>query len=109
VDYAEARLLTAGVVVLLLGLFELETQLGQALLVDTSQASLLISLGLMGIGMGLTIPSFLIAVQSSVRRSALGTATSTLQFSCNMGGVLGVSVLGVVRAISSRRRSVWLS
>lgn len=53
-------------------------------------------LSLMGVGMGLTIPSFLIAVQSSVRRSDLGAATSTIQFSRSIGGTLGVSILGVV-------------
>jgi hypothetical protein len=49
----------------------------------------------MGVGMGLTIPSFLIAVQSTVQRRWLGTAASTLQFSRSMGGVLGVSIMGV--------------
>jgi MFS family permease len=64
--------------------------------VNASQVSLLVSLSMMGIGMGLTIPSFLIAVQSTVQRRAMGTATSTLQFSRSIGGVLGVSVMGVV-------------
>jgi EmrB/QacA subfamily drug resistance transporter len=62
---------------------------------DSSQFSLLLSLGMMGVGMGLTIPSFLIAVQSTVQRRWLGTATSTLQFSRSMGGVLGVSIMGL--------------
>jgi hypothetical protein len=51
--------------------------------------------GLMGIGMGLSIPAFLIAVQSSVSKNELGVATSTLQFSRSIGGTLGVSILGV--------------
>jgi len=54
----------------------------------------------MGIGMGLSIPSLLIAVQTSVERRQLGTATSTLQFSRSMGGTLGVSVMGA--ALSTR-------
>jgi EmrB/QacA subfamily drug resistance transporter len=62
----------------------------------TSEISLLISLALMGVGMGLAIPAFLIAVQSTVARRFLGTATSTVQFSRSIGGVLGVSVMGVV-------------
>lgn len=49
---------------------------------------------LMGAGMGLSIPAFLIAVQSAVRRDELGVATSTVQFSRSIGGTLGVSVLG---------------
>ena len=66
----------------------------------TSQISLMIFVALMGIGMGLSIPSFLIAVQTSVKRRQLGTATSTLQFSRSIGGTLGVSVMGA--ALSAR-------
>jgi EmrB/QacA subfamily drug resistance transporter len=67
---------------------------------DTSQLNLMIFVALMGIGMGLSIPSFLIAVQTSVSRRQLGTATSMLQFSRSIGGTLGVSVMGA--ALSSR-------
>jgi len=66
----------------------------------TSQLILLIDLAMMGIGMGLTIPSFLIAVQSTVRRSELGAATSMLQFSRSIGGTLGVSVMGAALSLS---------
>src|SRR5215216_4635543 len=67
---------------------------------NTSQISLMVFVALMGIGMGLSIPSFLIAVQTSVKRRQLGTATSTLQFSRSIGGTLGVSVMGA--ALSTR-------
>ncbi len=66
----------------------------------SSQLSLIIGLALMGTGMGLSIPAFLIAVQSTVGRRFMGTATSTLQFSRSIGGVLGISVMGVVLAMS---------
>lgn len=64
--------------------------------VNASQVTLMINLTLMGIGMGLSIPAFLIAVQSTVQPRHLGTATSTLQFSRSIGGALGVSMMGVV-------------
>jgi MFS family permease len=67
---------------------------------NTSQPSLMLFVSLMGIGMGLSIPAFLIAVQTSVQRRQLGTATSTLQFSRSIGGTLGVSVMGA--ALSAR-------
>ncbi len=67
---------------------------------ETSRISLMVFVALMGIGMGLSIPSFLIAVQTSVQRRQLGTATSMLQFSRSMGGTLGVSVMGA--ALSTR-------
>ena len=70
---------------------------------NTSQASLMSFVTLMGIGMGLSVPSYLIAVQTSVNRRQLGTATSTLQFSRSIGGTLGVSVMGA--ALSTRLAS----
>jgi EmrB/QacA subfamily drug resistance transporter len=66
----------------------------------TSAITLIVSLSLMGVGMGLSIPAFLIAVQSIVERRLLGTATSTIQFSRSIGGVLGVSVMGAVLSMS---------
>ena len=44
----------------------------------------------------MAIPAYLIAVQSAVRKSELGIATSTLQFNRSIGGTIGVSVLGVI-------------
>jgi MFS family permease len=70
---------------------------------NSSQLSLMTFVALMGVGMGLSIPSFLIAVQTSVQRRQLGTATSTLQFSRSIGGTLGVSVMGA--ALSARLAS----
>jgi len=70
---------------------------------NSSQISLMSFVTLMGIGMGLSIPAFLIAVQTSVERRQLGTATSTLQFSRSIGGTLGVSVMGA--ALSARLTS----
>jgi EmrB/QacA subfamily drug resistance transporter len=60
---------------------------------------LAVSVALMGIGMGLSVPPFLIAVQSSVPRQSLGIATATLQFSRNIGGAIGVSIMGVILAL----------
>lgn len=62
----------------------------------TPLALIMAGLGLMGAGMGLSIPSFLIAVQSSVQKHELGAATATVQFARNIGGTLGVSIMGVV-------------
>lgn len=64
--------------------------------VARSAPPLLFGMGLTGAGMGFSIPAFMIAVQSAVRRDKLGTATSTLTFSRNIGGTLGVSIMGVI-------------
>ena len=85
----------AGMVILVVGTF-LMSRIG----VNTSMVQVMIYTGLMGTGMGLCIPAFLIAVQSSVRREDLGVATSTIQFSRSIGGTLGVSVMGVFLSAS---------
>jgi MFS family permease len=68
--------------------------------INSSQPSLMVFVALMGVGMGLSIPAYLIAVQTSVERRQLGTATSMLQFSRSMGGTLGVSVMGAALSAS---------
>jgi MFS family permease len=79
-----------GMVLLTVGAFLMST-IG----VNASQVWIMVYLSMMGVGMGLSVPAFLIAVQSTVPRQDLGVATSTLQFSRNIGSTLGVSVMGV--------------
>jgi MFS family permease len=81
----------AGTTSLTIGALAL-TQLSQ----QTGQAALMVYMALMGLGMGLCIPSFLIAVQSTVERRKLGTATSMLTFSRSLGGALGIGVMGAL-------------
>ena len=71
--------------------------------VNTSRTSLMVFVSFMGIGMGFSIPALLIAVQTTVERRQLGTATSTMQFSRSIGGTIGVSVMGA--ALSARLAS----
>jgi EmrB/QacA subfamily drug resistance transporter len=66
---------------------------------NSGQILMMVFVTMMGIGMGLSIPSFLVAVQTSVERRYLGTATSTLQFSRSIGGTLGVSVMGAALSL----------
>jgi EmrB/QacA subfamily drug resistance transporter len=70
---------------------------------NSSQTTIMIFVTMMGVGMGLAIPAFVIAVQTNVDRKHLGTATSMLQFSRSIGGTLGVSVMGA--ALSMRLAS----
>ena len=65
---------------------------------NTGQLVMTIYLTMMGVGMGLAIPIFLVAVQTSIKRQVMGTATSTLQFSRTIGGALGVNIMGVIFA-----------
>ena len=57
-----------------------------------------VDLGLMGIGMGMTMLSLLLAVQSTVAREQLGVATSLGQFTRSIGGAIGVAVMGAMVA-----------
>jgi EmrB/QacA subfamily drug resistance transporter len=66
---------------------------------ESSQVLMMVFVAMMGVGMGLSIPSFLVAVQTNVERRQLGTATSTIQFSRSIGGTLGVSVMGAALSI----------
>ena len=92
------KLAISGTTLLVLGAF-----LMSRVDVNTSRILLMVFVSLMGIGMGLSIPSFLIAVQTTVERRQLGVATSTIQFSRSIGGTLGVSVMGA--ALSARLAS----
>jgi EmrB/QacA subfamily drug resistance transporter len=67
--------------------------------VNARQVSLMVNLGLMGVGMGLSVPAFLIAVQSTVQPRDMGVATSAIQFSRSIGGALGVSVMGAALSV----------
>jgi EmrB/QacA subfamily drug resistance transporter len=89
------RLAITGTALLTLGAF-----LMSRVDAGTSRALIMTFVAFMGIGMGFSVPPFLIAVQTIVERRHLGIATSTLQFSRSIGGTLGVSVMGT--ALSAR-------
>ena len=55
-----------------------------------------VDLGLMGVGMGMTMLSLLLAVQATVAREQLGVATSLGQFTRSIGGAVGVALMGAV-------------
>jgi EmrB/QacA subfamily drug resistance transporter len=77
---------------------------GAAALLTVGQTTplilLILYLAIMGAGMGLAFPAFMIAVQNTVPRRALGSATSTLQFSRSIGGTFGVSIMGAALSAS---------
>jgi EmrB/QacA subfamily drug resistance transporter len=64
----------------------------------TARLTLYAELGVMGMGMGLTMLSLLLALQAAVPRHRLGIATSFAQFSRSIGGAVGVSLMGAIVA-----------
>jgi EmrB/QacA subfamily drug resistance transporter len=51
---------------------------------------------IVGIGLGLMMQIFVLSVQNSVARRAMGTATALTQFSRSIGATLGVTLMGVI-------------
>lgn len=48
----------------------------------------------MGIGLGMSLPLFMLAVQNAVPHRMMGVATSTMQFLRTVGGTMGVAIMG---------------
>lgn len=89
--YGPSRLVIGGTVSLLIGA-------GMLTLLDEHSRQLLAAgaLSLMGFGIGMVLTSYLVSVQNRVPRRRLGVATSSLQFIFQIGGTVGVSVLGAL-------------
>jgi len=66
--------------------------------VSTSYTTVLRNMMVIGVGLGLTMPVFTIAVQNAVDVRDLGIATSSIQFLRSMGGALGAAAFGAVLA-----------
>ena len=62
----------------------------------TDQHIVLINMGLIGCGMGLTVTTMLLAVQNSVPKNRLGISTSTIMFFRSIGGAIGVAIMGAI-------------
>ena len=84
-------LVVAGVAVTAAGLF-LMSRMDAA----TSYATVLRNMMVVGIGLGVTMPVFTIAVQNAVDIGQVGIATSSIQFTRSMGGSIGAAIFGAV-------------
>lgn len=49
---------------------------------------------IVGIGLGISLPLFMLAVQNAVTHRVMGIATSTMQFLRAVGGTMGVAIMG---------------
>lgn len=67
---------------------------------DSRMLELWLALLVMGVGMGMSMLSLLLAGQSAVPREQLGIATSLSQFSRSIGGAVGVALMGTVMTAS---------
>lgn len=62
--------------------------------VDTTNATVVRNMIVVGTGVGLVMPIFIIAVQNAFPHSQVGTVTASVQFFRNIGSTTGVAILG---------------
>jgi EmrB/QacA subfamily drug resistance transporter len=72
--------------------------------VDTPLWAMMATVFVTGVGMGTLTPPLLVAIQNHLGTEQMGLATSSQQFFRNLGGTIGVAVLGVVLNASMRDR-----
>ncbi|MFC2026892.1 MDR family MFS transporter [Chloroflexota bacterium] len=80
-----------GIAIMLTGMFLLSKMTA-----ETSDATAIRNIVITGLGLGITMPLFLIAVQNAVPHSVLGIATSTNTFFRTVGGTLGLAIVGSI-------------
>lgn len=80
-----------GLAIMATGLF-LNSLLG----VNSSLTRLILQLIVIGIGLGATMPVFQVTVQNAVSHKYLGVATSVMQVFRQIGGTIGVALMGTV-------------
>jgi EmrB/QacA subfamily drug resistance transporter len=64
----------------------------------STQLEVTAALVLVGIGLGVTMPLYIQAVQSAVDRKFLGVVTSNIQFFRNVGGTIATAIFGSILA-----------
>ncbi|MCX8125781.1 MAG: MFS transporter [Dehalococcoidia bacterium] len=79
-----------------LGLMVIGTFLLSRMGPETGYAVAVANIVISGIGLGITMPIYVIAIQNAVPYKVLGAATSLVAFSRSIGGTLGVAVCGSV-------------
>src|SRR5207247_10738964 len=84
---------TVGAAVTAVGMFLLSE-----ISVHSTQLEVTTSLVFVGIGLGVTMPLYIQAVQSAVDRKFLGVVTSNIQFFRNVGGTIATAIFGSILA-----------
>ena len=64
------------------------------------------TLAVLGVGMGLTMTSFIVSVQAAAPPGRMGIATSSVQFFRSLGAAVGVAVLGALLMSGLRAQGV---
>jgi EmrB/QacA subfamily drug resistance transporter len=83
--------LTAGMIITAIGFYLMST-----MDVDSTKLTAYLFMIVVGFGMGLVMPTLMIAVQNEFPKNRLGAVTSASTFFRSIGGTVGVTVLNVV-------------
>lgn len=59
-------------------------------------ATAVVSMIIFGVGLGLSMPVFTLTVQNAVAPSMLGVATATNTLFRNLGGTIGIAIMGTI-------------
>lgn len=81
-----------GLALMSAGLFPLTT-----LTSSTQAIQVMQYVAVMGFGLGITFPTVVLAIQYSVERRQIGIASSLAQFMGNLGGTIGLAILGTIQ------------
>jgi EmrB/QacA subfamily drug resistance transporter len=84
---------TIGVIVMIFGMWLLSQ-----VVPGTAEWHVVADLIVVGLGIGVTFPLYLTAVQVALPREYMGVASSQIQFWRNLGGTVGSAILGAVLA-----------
>lgn len=63
---------------------------------ETTNTTAIVNMILVGSGLGIAFPIFTLTVQNSVEHKYLGVATSSVQLFRQLGGTIGVSIMGSI-------------
>lgn len=85
----------------LLGLFIMTIGMLLMTIMDSIPTAVF-SMIVFGAGLGLSLPVFIIAIQNAVDSKDLGVATSSMQLFRNLGGTIGIAVMGTILSTSIR-------
>ena len=88
------RQLLGGGLLLMMGVFLLSQMTA-----DVSYLRVMLYMTICGLGFGPSFPLYTLAIQNAVELSHLGQATSASQFFRQIGGVVGVALMGTVFAV----------
>jgi EmrB/QacA subfamily drug resistance transporter len=89
------QLTVVGMLLFVIGAFEVTS-----FNTSTNYTTMMEVLGITGIGIGLTFPTVVLAIQYSVGVKQIGIASSLAQFMGNLGSTIGLAVLGSIQTNS---------